>query len=51
MTETVATEELVEEPCIDATDLVESEMDLDDEPYDEVIILDLRSVADDLWLN
>jgi hypothetical protein len=46
-------EELAEEPCIDATGLVEEEIEieLDDEPYQEVIILDLRACADPSWLG
>lgn len=51
MTDATSEDAGVEEPCIDATDLVEDEIDLEDEPYEEVIVLDLRAVADDLWLN
>lgn len=38
--------------AIDAADLVESELDLDDEPYEEVIVIDLRGfTAEELSFN
>jgi hypothetical protein len=51
MTDAPIIEEVIEDPCVDATELVEEEIDLDDEPYQEIIILDLAACADDLWLN
>jgi hypothetical protein len=47
---TDATIEIIEIPpeaCIDATDLVESEIAIedDDEIYEEIIVLDLRALA------
>jgi hypothetical protein len=44
---TDVTIEIIEEPCIDATDLVESEtaVDDDDDIYEEIIVLDLRALA------
>ena len=44
---TDVTIEIIEEPCIDADDLVESEIaiDEDDDIYEEIIILDLRALA------
>ena len=44
-------EELAADEAIDAEELVIEETSIDDEPYDEVIVLDLRQPDTfDLWL-